>query len=77
MSLGEIALVPATGGIFTIDIVHSPLPSSTAETDSKENGLLKTQTTQLWDRKTHGGFPGNFLQLSTCPICNAYIPHAR
>ncbi|KAB8254927.1 Rdx family-domain-containing protein, partial [Aspergillus pseudonomiae] len=43
--LGEVALIPATGGIFTVTIYHSP---------STETG---TQETILWDRKTNGGFP--------------------
>ncbi|KAE8134586.1 Rdx family-domain-containing protein [Aspergillus pseudotamarii] len=43
--LGEVALIPATGGIFTVTIYHS----------SSED--VETQETILWDRKTNGGFP--------------------
>ncbi|KAL8975488.1 MAG: hypothetical protein Q9197_000278 [Variospora fuerteventurae] len=54
-SIGEVALVPATGGIFIVDIVHSWAPSTTRS--DFEDTPLKTQTTQLWDRKKQGGFP--------------------
>ena len=55
-SLGEVSLVPSTGGVFTIDIVHAGTPSD-PQTVSQE-GQLTTQTSRLWDRKTEGGFPG-------------------
>ncbi|KAH7350029.1 selT/selW/selH seleno protein domain-containing protein [Plectosphaerella cucumerina] len=45
-SLGEVALIPATGGIFTVTITT---PSTTSSTS--------TETKLLWDRKTGGGFP--------------------
>ncbi|KAL8674046.1 MAG: hypothetical protein Q9168_001533 [Polycauliona sp. 1 TL-2023] len=58
--LGEVALVPVTGGVFTVEIVHRST-TSTSEPDSEapfpakdEAGLVKRQ---LWDRKTQGGFP--------------------
>jgi predicted Rdx family selenoprotein len=44
-SLGEVALIPATGGIFTVTITN---PSTTS---------TSTETKLLWDRKTEGGFP--------------------
>ncbi|KOC11100.1 selenoprotein [Aspergillus flavus AF70] len=43
--LGEVALIPATGGIFTVTIYHS------------SSEVVETQETILWDRKTNGGFP--------------------
>jgi len=43
--LGEVALIPATGGVFVITIFHP----------SPEN--FSTQETVLWDRKILGGFP--------------------
>lgn len=43
-ALGEVALQPATGGIFVIDIFFSSPPDSTT-------------TRTLWDRKADGGFP--------------------
>lgn len=48
-TLGEVSLVPATGGIFSVTILY-PASSSTDKNDLSE--------TLLWDRKTHGGFPG-------------------
>ncbi|OJJ47847.1 hypothetical protein ASPZODRAFT_1792820 [Penicilliopsis zonata CBS 506.65] len=41
-SIGEIALIPATGGKFTVTIYES------AE---------EVKETRLWDRKERGGFP--------------------
>ncbi|CAL8575451.1 hypothetical protein XPA_001374 [Xanthoria parietina] len=61
-TLGEVALVPATGGIFTVDIV-SPGPTSTSETNSEGPSQANNEASsqlwriQLWDRKTQGGFP--------------------
>ncbi|KAJ5712853.1 uncharacterized protein N7483_010034 [Penicillium malachiteum] len=48
--LGEVALVPMTGGVFTVTIWH---PEST----STDNSEVKTQEIILWDRKRDGGFP--------------------
>ena len=55
-SLGEVSLVPSTGGVFTIDIVHAGSPSDPQAVS--QEGQLTTQTSRLWDRKTEGGFPG-------------------
>ncbi|KAK2747542.1 hypothetical protein FQN57_002035 [Myotisia sp. PD_48] len=44
-SLGEVALVPMTGGIFTVSIQHA----SSAD--------FTTCVSRIWDRKTDGGFP--------------------
>ncbi|KAK3114472.1 hypothetical protein LTR53_007204 [Teratosphaeriaceae sp. CCFEE 6253] len=43
--IGEIALIPATGGIFTVHLTHKPVNAA------------ETQQTLLWDRKTERGFP--------------------
>ena len=55
-SLGEVSLVPSTGGVFTIDIVHAGSPLDPQEVSQEVQ--LTTQTSRLWDRKTEGGFPG-------------------
>jgi predicted Rdx family selenoprotein len=47
-AIGEIALIPATGGLFTVYLTHVP-PGS-------EEGV-ETQEILLWDRKAEGGFP--------------------
>ncbi|KAF2031226.1 hypothetical protein EK21DRAFT_63476 [Setomelanomma holmii] len=48
--LGEIALIPATGGLFTIELTYVP-----AKVDGGEKvGFTKVL---LWDRKEKGGFP--------------------
>ena len=73
-TLGEVALVPATGGIFTVDIV-SPGPTSTPETNSEALSQANNEASsqlgriQLWDRKTQGGFPGkqSMILSDTCP----------
>lgn len=49
--LGEVALVPMTGGVFTVTIWH-------AEEETVDNPA--TKETLLWDRKRDGGFPGKF-----------------
>ncbi|KAH8700610.1 Rdx family-domain-containing protein [Talaromyces proteolyticus] len=45
-AIGEVSLMPTTGGIFTVTMLHSSRTNS-----------LETETKLLWDRKTHGGFP--------------------
>ncbi|KAH9822895.1 Rdx family [Teratosphaeria destructans] len=45
-SIGEIALIPATGGIFTVYLTYRP---DAAAADAQE--------VLLWDRKAEGGFP--------------------
>ncbi|KAK5110946.1 hypothetical protein LTR62_005484 [Meristemomyces frigidus] len=46
-SIGEIALIPGTGGLFTVRLTYKP----TTGTDDKVKQVL------IWDRKTEGGFP--------------------
>jgi len=45
MDLGEVALIPRTGGIFTV----------TVQKAENEKEVL------IWDRKREGGFPGKFF----------------
>ncbi|KAI5210675.1 hypothetical protein E4T39_00029 [Aureobasidium subglaciale] len=47
-AIGEIALIPATGGLFQVYLTHVPL-------GSEEGG--QPQEILLWDRKAEGGFP--------------------
>ncbi|KAL2048477.1 hypothetical protein N7G274_000389 [Stereocaulon virgatum] len=54
-AIGEVALIPSTGGIFTIDIVHSGSPSNPDAV--AQEILVTTQTSRLWDREAQGGFP--------------------
>ena len=53
-TIGEIALIPATGGIFTVHLTHKPLSE-----DGFANANAEATTTLLWDRKAEGGFPGD------------------
>ncbi|KAI1752939.1 Rdx family-domain-containing protein [Xylaria castorea] len=58
-SLGEVALQPATGGIFVVEI-HYADPTSTAITSAATTQTDPNPTIQrrvLWDRKVDGGFP--------------------
>ena len=49
-ALGEVALQPATGGVFVVEITTSAAPAS--------SGTAAAPTkTLLWDRKLDGGFP--------------------
>ncbi|KAJ5618047.1 hypothetical protein N7537_003161 [Penicillium hordei] len=45
--LGEVALVPKTGGVFRVTIWHGTMI----------DGVITTQESILWDRKRDGGFP--------------------
>ncbi|KAG9243231.1 hypothetical protein BJ878DRAFT_424090, partial [Calycina marina] len=55
--LGEVALQPATGGIFKVHLY-------TTASSTTKNAPVKIQEHLLWDRKTEGGFPGmHFLFL--------------
>ncbi|CAL5872920.1 uncharacterized protein PFLUO_LOCUS7189 [Penicillium psychrofluorescens] len=56
--LGEVALVPMTGGVFTVTIWHasSQMPTG-AETEVGLGPGPVTRETLLWDRKRDGGFP--------------------
>ncbi|KAL8694437.1 MAG: hypothetical protein Q9218_000929 [Villophora microphyllina] len=50
--------MPATGGVFQVDIVHASTSGSKGTEGSNiQDGSIRLQETQLWDRKTEGGFP--------------------
>ncbi|KAF9886824.1 hypothetical protein FE257_011071 [Aspergillus nanangensis] len=53
--LGEVALIPTTGGIFTVTIYSTS--TSTSTESSKSTTDPEVLETILWDRKTNGGFP--------------------
>ncbi|KAK1819507.1 hypothetical protein LTR12_006081 [Friedmanniomyces endolithicus] len=44
-TIGEIALIPATGGLFTVNLTYKP------------EGATEVQEVLIWDRKAEGGFP--------------------
>ncbi|KAK8212488.1 seleno protein domain-containing protein [Phyllosticta capitalensis] len=52
-AIGEIALVPATGGIFTVGLSYRPSEIAGAS----EGADSSIQEVLLWDRKAEGGFP--------------------
>ncbi|SLM34432.1 Thioredoxin-like fold [Lasallia pustulata] len=59
-SLGEVSLIPSTGGVFTVDIIYAPSRPADETTDTGA-AEVKTQTRRLWDRKSEGGFPGRYI----------------
>jgi predicted Rdx family selenoprotein len=56
--LGEVALVPMTGGVFTVTMWHAGPETALEE--------VSTQETILWDRKRDGGFPGKSSHKHKC-----------
>lgn len=58
-TLGEIALVPATGGIFTVQLIYAPESQSQAMDSRTDNGAkdITLKSVLIWDRKAEGGFP--------------------
>nr|POF15484.1 hypothetical protein CFP56_48679 [Quercus suber] len=50
-AIGEIALIPATGGLFQVNVTHR------VTTDVDGNGQASVKEVLLWDRKAKGGFP--------------------
>lgn len=46
-AIGEVALVPATGGIFQVHLTYK----------SEANEAAAPQEFLIWDRKAEGGFP--------------------
>lgn len=63
-SIGEIALIPVTGGIFTVTMTHAATttpststPTSGSTPDPQKQATGSVTETLIWDRKTDGGFP--------------------
>ncbi|KAI0550118.1 hypothetical protein F4679DRAFT_544055 [Xylaria curta] len=58
-SLGEVALQPATGGIFVVEIYYADPTSTTLATATiiQADPTPTSQHRVLWDRKVDGGFP--------------------
>ncbi|KFY07828.1 hypothetical protein V492_06788 [Pseudogymnoascus sp. VKM F-4246] len=55
--LGEVALQPATGGVFSIEIFYTTAPNSITQAETGTVTSVTVQSQILWDRKTEGGFP--------------------
>lgn len=81
-SLGEVSLVPATGGVFIVDIIYT---SAQADQEFVDRQRSTTQTARLWDRKAQGGFPGTLSRdysvmfvaaTRLMPICSFRFNHA-
>ncbi|KAI1426079.1 Rdx family-domain-containing protein [Xylaria sp. FL1777] len=57
-SLGEVALQPATGGVFVVEIYYAdPATQVSGPIAAGTNSNPTTQRRVLWDRKIDGGFP--------------------
>lgn len=52
-SIGEIAFIPATGGIFQVHLTYIPADAS----QSGDASTIDLKEVLLWDRKAEGGFP--------------------
>ncbi|KAF2155850.1 hypothetical protein K461DRAFT_82339 [Myriangium duriaei CBS 260.36] len=50
-AIGEVALIPVTGGIFQVHLTYLP------QSADSESGEPIPKEVLLWDRKTEGGFP--------------------
>jgi selT/selW/selH-like putative selenoprotein len=61
-TIGEVALIPASGGVFTVVLTYLPEISG----DEEASGEVKAETVLLWDRKAEGGFPGELYFVSLC-----------
>ena len=48
-TIGEVALIPATGGVFTVVLTHESGPA--------QGEAGQVHEVLLWDRKSEGGFP--------------------
>ncbi|KAI8937810.1 hypothetical protein NX059_005507 [Plenodomus lindquistii] len=55
--IGEIALIPSTGGLFQVHLTYVPVKEEDGEEEGGEDVEVKVQKVLLWDRKTEGGFP--------------------
>ncbi|KAJ4286295.1 hypothetical protein N0V90_013329 [Kalmusia sp. IMI 367209] len=58
--IGEIALIPSTGGIFTVELTHVPPRSGTETAEAATGGgaaEAEAEHVVLWDRKAEAGFP--------------------
>ena len=53
-SIGEIALLPATGGIFTVNLTYDAAAVTAA---SGNDANAEIREVLIWDRKADGGFP--------------------
>ncbi|KAK3687013.1 hypothetical protein LTR37_019222 [Vermiconidia calcicola] len=49
-SIGEIALVPSTGGLFQVRLTYVPQ-------DANGQAVAEAKDVLIWDRKVEGGFP--------------------
>ncbi|KAJ9660827.1 hypothetical protein H2198_002366 [Neophaeococcomyces mojaviensis] len=56
-TLGEVSLIPVTGGTFTITLYHRPVSSEYSDGDGVSAILGEIEEHLLWDRKRDSGFP--------------------
>jgi predicted Rdx family selenoprotein len=66
-SIGEVALIPVTGGIFTVTMIYAPHSTLTTKISSTmlDKDLPSPEATSppqvvemtIWDRKVDNGFP--------------------
>ncbi|KAF2719148.1 seleno protein domain-containing protein [Polychaeton citri CBS 116435] len=58
-SIGEVALIPATGGVFQVHLTYRPPQGQSTDGVSQddETTLVQPEKILIWDRKSEGGFP--------------------
>ncbi|BDD54575.1 hypothetical protein MPDQ_000276 [Monascus purpureus] len=57
-TLGEVSLIPTTGGTFTVSVFYTSASSGTPRTTtSSAESDLSIRENVIWDRKRDGGFP--------------------
>ncbi|KAB5558599.1 Rdx family-domain-containing protein [Coniochaeta sp. 2T2.1] len=56
-TLGEISLLPSTGGVFKVDIYTRASSSTSRPPAATNHPSPHVQRTSLWERSTDGGFP--------------------
>ncbi|KAF2815019.1 uncharacterized protein BDZ99DRAFT_566929 [Mytilinidion resinicola] len=59
-TIGEVALIPATGGLFTVELTYIPLSTAPEDSEDAPPSDVKATKVLLWDRKAEGGFPGTW-----------------
>jgi len=56
-AIGEVALIPSTGGIFQVHVTHKPPAPAKGETLEDPEVEAGFDEVLIWDRKAEGGFP--------------------
>jgi selT/selW/selH-like putative selenoprotein len=70
-TIGEVALIPATGGVFTVTLTYVP----ELKGDDAQSGDVQAQTILLWDWQAERAFPGElYISLTLILILRSDEP---